>query len=869
MNPGDTVSRYRILGRLGQGGMGVVYRAEDTRLNRPVALKFLPSESLAETDKQRFMNEARAAAAIRHPNVCPIYDVEEADGRVFIAMACLDGETLTRKLARGQLDIREAARIGAQIAAGLEAAHRLGIVHRDIKSGNVIVGEDGHVSILDFGLALRSGETRLTVDGGAIGTPAYMSPEQIAGKAIDFRTDIWSLGVLLFEMVTGSAPFRRDNQNATMYAIVHDDIPQVATLRPATPAEFRRLIEMALRKDPAKRCKSALDMAGELRRISGDSGGLPNLDAEVTRTIVADIPARGWRDKLSRIQALALLAFAIIVAGGLGFTFRPGRRPAPVANSVVQNDQHIAVLPFHVEGGDAETVALADGMVEVLTSALSDTALFHGKVTAVPSSEIRNRAINSPEKARKIYGVNLAISGSAKRGTQGVEFTLQLTDAVTLRPISTPRTVSYDTADPSKAKSLVVEAMAGMLNFELSPVERKAVVANDSAAPGAYKAYLEGRGLLARYDVPGNVSKAIAAFRRAIAEDSDYALAHAGLAEGLWRQLLDRQEKEVAQEALVHAERAVELAPGLAITHAILGQVYGTVGRQQEAIAHLRKAIEISPANAEAPRQLAQLLAAAGRLEEAEASYVAATKSRPTDWYGHLLLGIFYFSHERFGEAEKALRNAQALTPDNDRVYLNLGSLFVRQGLYAKAEKELQRGLQVSRNTNATLFAAMANVLFYQHRYAEAVAAAEAAIELDGSKSLFWGNLGVYYHLTPGNEGKAVMAFQKAVELAQKSLEASPDDYSARANLAEYKARAGDLKGAEEELKRIPESGQKPRGAQVVLVHELTGHRAEAIRATTTYITTAAAMRQIKDDPDLARLWADAAFQKAVPARLR
>lgn len=866
MNPGDVVSRYKILGQIGQGGMGVVYRAEDTRLHRPVALKFLPPDSLTEQDRQRFLNEARAAAAIAHPNICPVYDVDEADGRVFIAMACVEGMPLSRRMAAGGLDIQEAARIGAQIAAGLEAAHRLGIVHRDIKGGNVMVGEDGHVCILDFGLALRTGATRLTHAGGTLGTAPYMSPEQALGKLVDFRTDIWSLGVLLFEMVTGVLPFRRDHQAAVIYAIVHEPAPPVASLRPAAPPELRRLIDQALRKDPAERWGSAREMAAELRKIAGDALSVLTLDADVTKTIALHpapvVPAP------KRKKSLWIAAAAVLLAYGVSrIPLVRDSHPASLT-STVSSERQVAILPFQVASGSGpELAGVADGMVEILTGALSDSALFHGKVTAVPSSEIRRRAINSAEEARRVYGVNLVVSGSARQTGSAVEFTLNLTDAVKLRQIDS-KTIPYDPAKPAEAKSEVVNQLAHMLNFELTPVERKAVTAGDSNAPGAYRAYLEARGLLARYDVPGNTEKAIAAFSTAVKDDPNYALAYAGLAEGYWRQLRATHEKAVGALALRNAERAVRLDPSLAIAQAILGQVYATAGRQQEAIAHLRKAIEMAPGNAEAPRQLAQIFSDTGRLPEAEASYLSATKARPTDWYGFLLLGIFYYNQQRWEDSEKALRNAQMLTPNNDIVYRNLGAMYAEQGRYSEAEKELQRGLSVNRKS-AQSFSTLASVLFLSHRYQEAVDAMEGAIELDATRPYFWGNLGIYSKWAPGNEGKSRQALGKAATMMEQLLEAMPDDYASIANLAEYRARLGENEKALAGIAGIPKVARGPVVTRLVTVHELTGHRADAITAVRDYIKTPEAMRQIRDDPDLAGMWADPAFQRAIPSAMK
>ncbi len=881
MKPGDTVSRYRILGKLGTGGMGVVYRAEDTRLHRPVALKFLPPESLGEADRQRFLNEARAAAAVQHPNICPIYDVDEADGQIFIAMACVEGKTLADRVAEGPMDIVAAARIGAQVAAGLEAAHRQGIVHRDIKGGNILVDDDGHASILDFGLALRSAATRLTDVGSAIGTPAYMSPEQAMGKAVDFRTDIWSLGVLLFEMVTGVRPFRREHHAAVSYAIVHDPTPPVAGLRPATPPEMRRLIETALNKEPGDRWQSAQAMVEELRKIAGDSGSSVAVGGDTTRTMVAGeftapgaAPKPAWRAK----PGLAWLALAaIVLASGVAYKFYPGNARGGPASSVtaLTAERQVAVLPFQMTGGDPKVAAVADGMAELLTGALSNELLFHGKVTAVPASEIRARQINTAAEARRIYGVNLVVSGSARPASGqsgasqgGVEFTLNLidtssADAQRIRQISA-KTVVWDPEHPAESKSLLVDQLSRMLNFELTPLEKKAVTAGDSGAAGAYQAYLEGRGLLARFDVPGNTDKSITAFQKAIAADPNYALAYAGLGEGYWRKLREDKNRLNGDLAVTNAEKAVQLDGSLAITHTILGQVYGTLGRRQEAIAHLKKALEIAPNNAEAPRQLASLLAEMGKVKEAEASYIQATKARPTDWYGYSLLAVFYMQQERYADAEKAFFAAQTLTPDNDLIYRNLAGLFILQGHYGEAEKRLQKALSL--RTHPSTYAMMASARFFGHRYEEATAAMETAIELNASDPSFWGNLGIYYSWTTGSQGKAPAAFQKAIEMTQKALEVMPDDDRAKANLAEYKARTGDARGALAQLGKLSPQGLKTRATSVVLVYELTGHRADAIRVVREEVS-AATLHQIRDDPDLARLWADAALQKALASR--
>ena len=295
MNPGDQISRYRILGPLGKGGMGVVYRAEDTRLHRQVALKFLPADSDEHDERQRFLNEARIAASARHANICPIYDVDEDQGRLFIAMALLEGQTLQQKLAAGPMAIPQVVLIALQIANGLDYAHSLGIVHRDIKCSNIMVDPGGQVSIMDFGLALRNDETRLTAAGRTVGTAGYMSPEQAQGLDVDRRTDIWSLGVAMFELVTGSLPFRRDHPTAVVHAIVFDKVPDIASLREGVPADLAKTIGKALEKKPEARWQTAAELGAALRRIgfvegatqtNGDSAGRAETREESGRDVL-------------------------------------------------------------------------------------------------------------------------------------------------------------------------------------------------------------------------------------------------------------------------------------------------------------------------------------------------------------------------------------------------------------------------------------------------------------------------------------------------------------------------------------------------------------------------------------------------------
>ncbi|MBW8879511.1 MAG: serine/threonine protein kinase [Acidobacteria bacterium] len=320
---GRTVAQYDILEKLGGGGMGVVYKARDLRLGRLAALKFLPAHLDSQNDRRRFLNEARAASSLDHPNICTVYEIGETgegEGGIFIAMACYEGETLKQKVQRGTLKIEEAIDYTIQIAAGLASAHAQGIIHRDIKPANLMITRDGQVKILDFGIAKLASETRLTHSGAVIGTTAYMSPEQILGEPVDHRTDIWTLGVVLYEMLAGRLPFEREDERAFAYAILHMEPRPIGRLRPDVPPELERILGKALQKNPADRYQNVNEIPVDLRALLR-SGSRPTLTTGTT--IVAmpqpSAPARRLPRLTWKRLATAAALTVIVIAGLLGF----------------------------------------------------------------------------------------------------------------------------------------------------------------------------------------------------------------------------------------------------------------------------------------------------------------------------------------------------------------------------------------------------------------------------------------------------------------------------------------------------------------------------------------------------------------------
>ncbi len=839
-NLGTTVSHYRIVAKLGEGGMGVVYRAEDTRLERTVALKFLTAGEMTEDARRRFVQEARAAARVQHPNICPIFEIGEHEGRLFFAMALVEGQTIAQLAAAGTIPIATALDLAIGIASGLDAAHRQGIVHRDIKSGNIVVDRQGNPSILDFGIALREDAEGVTATGGAVGTPAYMSPEQAQGRAVDHRTDLWSLGVVLFEMLTGQLPFRGDGPFRVMYAIVRDDAPAAGSLRPGVTPELEAFLGKALAKGPERRWQSAAEMAAALRAIRGAGAEATATVTSLRSVIVPRSNRRKW--------VWAAVAVAVIGAAWGAWHFRPG--------AGLPEEKEIAVLPFEIVGNQNDDTmrALADGLVETLTAKLSQVEDFQGKLLVVPASEIRSRKIDSAEAARRIYGANLAFTGNAQRWGDRIELNQVLVDTATLRQIGT-NTERFTADNPIEIRDQAVAKAVQLLALRLTPATSTAMKAGETSASGAYAEYLKGVGYLARYDVPGNADRAIAALVSATSQDPKYALAFAALGDAHWRKAKLTSDKNEADLALASIHEALRIDPGFTAAHIKLGEIYSESGQPELAIAEERSALRIAPGNAQAYRALGAAYAALSRFAEAENAYRQGIAHQQSDWYGHLLLGIFYTERGRLPEARAVFEAARKLTPDNEVVYGNLAAVDMAEGKYQDALDLYAKALRFERGARTYSAIGLAN--YYLRRYGDAAAALSKSVEMDPGVYQFWGNLGTVYRHVPGSEAKARECFLKAIDLASRTLQVLQGDFRTHANLAEYYGKLGEGRKASAEIDAIPVAARGPYFDRIVLAYECSGDRRRALETLRSIPPDSASIGALKNDPDLAGLWSE------------
>ncbi|UCG74864.1 MAG: protein kinase [Gemmatimonadota bacterium] len=690
---GRTVSHYRIDAELAQGGMGVVYLATDIRLDRTVAIKFLPARVLAHGNgTQRFIAEARAAAALDHPNICNIHEIRrDEEGRLFMVMAFYDGETLQAKLERGPVPLEEAVDYTAQIARGLEAAHEHGIVHRDIKPGNIIVTSDGVVKILDFGLAKLTDVT-VTADGTRPGTVAYMSPEQSRGEPLDRRTDLWSLGVVLYEMVTGRRPFAGERRGALINAIRHDEPTPPAQLRAGLPSDLAELTLKLLHKDRGQRCQSAAAVLDALPPYS-------------TRSKAA---GEGIL-RVGRLQTLALAGAALLVAvlvalAASYLTVRTGWRGGePPGVSLAGSESSrpvIALLACANLSPDPSDAYLAVGLQAELVLRLSEIST----LTTIGRESVRLfREHPAPaQRVASTLGADFVVECSVRKepGEEQVQFAFQVLDAT-----GTEIWADSHTADPSvgglqEMENYTAQEIARVIGVTLTAEEENRIAQRSTEHADAYELYLRGM-LFAEGRDAVSLLAAEHLLQQAIALDSQFAAAHAQLSivystlplvgrpEDLLATRRDRSSErlELARQS---AEVARSLDPTLADVHRALGRLHYAAGDYDGALQEASLALEARP-DAQVFADVAVIHRRQGNLEESLRLQQLAEQLEPISYRVARDLAHTLTMLRRFPEAELQWKKAQRLAPDRIETYTGLSDLYLSwEGRAERADSVLQ-----------------------------------------------------------------------------------------------------------------------------------------------------------------------------------
>jgi serine/threonine protein kinase/lipopolysaccharide biosynthesis regulator YciM len=639
---GKTISHYKILEKLGEGGMGVVYKAQDTKLDRKVALKFLPKHLLCdESAKTRFVHEAKAASALNHTNITTIYEIDEVASACFICMEYIEGKSIKELIKEKTFSIEEIVNISVQIAEGLNAAHKKGIVHRDIKSDNIMITNDALVKIMDFGLAKLKGVSRVTKAGTTLGTVSYMSPEQARGEEVDHRTDIWSLGVVLYEMFTRQLPFKGEYEQAVIYAILNEKPNPIADLRTDLPGELEPIVNKALAKSPDSRYQKAEDIVIDLKEL---------------RNRVESVKEQTLTKKL---------------------------QPS------------IAVLPFVDMSPQKDQEYFCDGMAEELINALTKIEKLQ-VVSRTSAFQFKGKAHDIHEVGRKLK-VQTVLEGSVRKAGNRLRITAQLVDVADGYHLWSEK-YDRDMEDIFAIQDEISLAIVDKLKVKLLGGEKENLVKRYTDNIEAYNLYLKGRYFWSKRTEQG-LKKGIEYFKRATKKDAHYALAYAGLADSY--SLLCSYHILSPEESIPRAEtaakRAMEIDDSLAEAYEALAHVRILYDwNWSESEQEFKRAIQVNPGFATAHQRYSLLLTVTGQLDEAIVQIKQAQELEPLSLIINTDVALIFYIARQYDRAIEQSRNVIEMDPNFGVAHFVLGLAYEQKKSYKDAIQELQQGISAS-----------------------------------------------------------------------------------------------------------------------------------------------------------------------------
>ena len=843
---GTSIGRYRIIEKIGAGGMGEVYLAEDTELNRRVTLKFLPPHICQDVDcRARFKREAQAAAKLNHPNIVTIHEVGEFKERPYLVAEYAGDKTLYDLIKSKDISPSDAINIVAQICEGLEEAHNAGIVHRDIKPSNVVLEKSGRPKIVDFGLAVIQGGQKVTKSGSTVGTVGYMSPEQLRGEPVDKRTDLFSAGVLLYELITGKHPFLMETEAATQHRILRETPEPLARYKSGVPDGLQEIVDRALEKDVQLRFQSAADLSAELKRLrrrSSDPDLIGRADSRVSRV------------GRFRVRTLVLAGVALVVIGGLYLTSR--RYDVTRAHP---KKQHLAVIPFVNLGQPASNPEFSDGLAETISSKLTQLADVSGQLSVVPSSEVREKKIESAAKARRVFGVDLAITGSIQRFGDEIRITLNLVDAKRERQIRST-VISERMSDLPRLQDMIVEQMVVLCDLQIPPGPHEALASVRTGSSDAYYSYLQGQGFLARYADTRSIDSAIFYFRAAAEQDSGYAPAFSGLGEAYWRKYQNTMDDRWVTPAIKHSSRALELNDQNASVFLSLGIIHRGTGHYEEAVVFFEKALKIDSTKSESYRELALAYESLRRYDLAESTYRRSIALDPDNWQNYYYLSSFAYRSGRTREAILQAGVAESLAPEAAYPYYLVGSLYIFLGVPEKAKEMLQYSIRLEPNHAA--YSNLGAIYQGEDRDSLAIAMYERAVKLGDRDYRAWSNLAAMYRAMPGRRRDAAAAYDSAIVLGQRARGVNPNDAELLCHLADCYAsvnnRDSSLALARLAVRLAPTEGEVL--VRAALIHEALGDRTEALDLIARAVQNGYSLERIRQLEDLRALTKDRRF---------
>ena len=831
------IGPYRVLAPIGAGGMGEVYRARDTKLDRDVALKILPPEVASAESLRRFEQEARAASALNHPNIVAIYDVGRVESIAYIAMELVEGQTLRGLMAANPMQVKEALRIASKIADVLASAHERGVTHRDLKPENIMISRDGYVKLLDFGLAkvrltIASGDRTQplthTTAGHVFGTAAYMSPEQAAGRPVDFRSDQFSLGIILYEMVVGKRPFDRDSSAETLTAIIRDESPQLSNGTLPNMRDLQQILNRCLAKSAHDRYASTRDLARDLRDLRNR---LTSGDDSTERSL------RMFRMNAPRLPVLGAVAAFLLVATAATMILTRKTENAGGPSAL----RTLAVIPFRDLSGTPDGQILSDGITEMISARIAQA---RGLRVLAPFDGTAPKG-DSLEYARR-RGAPLVLTGGVQHAGEGLRVSFQVQDSITGARVAGDM-VTAQSADVFTLEDLVADSVLQALN-----VSRTHPVRVASALTGKdQRTYAEAIGLLQRFTDEKSVDRAIESLETLLSTARDSSAVNGTLGKALLRKYELTKERELVDQAAVYAERAVQLDASEPEAHQTLGQLQRISGKLPEAADSFQHALTLRPDSIDARIGLARTYDAMGRTVDADRLFRSAIELRSdsSDAYGYY--GEFCLNHGRLGDAVRLFTKQTQILPEAPRTWANLGVALMSSGRYDDAAKALQHSIAIEPTRGG--YVNLGTCYFWTGRYPDAATAYEKAAELQPKQYVVWANLGDAYRWSPGQRAKSIDAYKKAIVLARESLAVNPTDVRSRAIVAGCLAKMGNISAAQAELNiALRQDPTNSRALyQAAVIASIRGDRDGARAWLTRAIAAGASASDARHDPEL------------------